>query len=269
MTSKNLLPIFASAFRSQNVFTCGAYPRTDYLISKEIRNLLLPKERKELETIQAFQKQKKNQGFHAKVIFYMPTFRESETKFFEVMNLERFQTFLEQEHLLFCMKLHPFSKLQEVFLEKVRGTFQNFLFLDTDSDPYVFLKRTDVLVTDYSSVFFDFLLLDRPIVFFDYDREEYLTQSRELYYDYEEMTSGEKSKTMDELILALKTACHPSKEYQKEYAVRRKQVREQVFDTPEELASPKLVEAVLQFVNQNKMKKKSKKDIKNQKTEKK
>lgn len=257
-TSKNLEKIFASAFRTKNILVCG-YPRTDYLISEEIENLLLPKEQQEMDAVEKFIKEDSkantetgddDKNFkNAKIVYYMPTFRDSETKFFDVMDLEQFQKYLEEENIIFCVKLHPKSKLKQEFENIEKKGFKNLLIIDADSDPYVLLKVTDVLVTDYSSVYFDFLLLDRPIVFFDYDREEYLAQSRELYFEYEEMTPGEKVETAEGLANAIHSACHPSKEYSTKYTEQRKRVRERVFDTPMELASPKLVEEIQRIVN--------------------
>jgi len=244
-TSESLKSIFSSAFRTKKVFLCG-YPRTDYLISDEIDNLLLPEEQREVDAVKEFLGRTEGK---AKIVYYMPTFRDSEKRFFDVMELERFQKFLSGENILFCVKLHPKSKLRKEFAGVTEEGFGNVLIIDADSDPYVLLKMTDVLVTDYSSVYFDFLLLDRPIVFFDYDREEYVTQSRELYFDYDEMTPGEKAKDMEELMEALRNACHPEEEYEKNYVAKRKWVREMMFDAPTEMASPKLVEEIQEVLN--------------------
>lgn len=247
-TSEYLKPVFSSAFRTGRVFTCG-YPRTDYLISDEIENLLLPQEQWEVDAVNAFLGRNKRE---AKIVYYMPTFRDSEKKFFDVMDLGQFQKFLCREKILFCVKLHPKSKLRKEFKELTGSSFGNVLIVDADSDPYVLLKMTDVLVTDYSSVYFDFLLLDKPIVFFDYDREEYVTQSRELYFDYETMTPGEKAEDMEGLMEALVNACQRTEEYEKEYAGKRKQVREMVYDTPEEMASPKLIHDIQDALEKSK-----------------
>ena len=239
-TSEYLKPIFSSAFQTGRVFTCG-YPRTDYLISDKIENLLLPQEQREVNGVNAFLEKNRKE---AKIIYYMPTFRDSEKRFFDVMDLELFQKFLCREKILFCVKLHPKSKLRKEFGKIAKSGFENVLIVDADSDPYVLLRMTDILVTDYSSIYFDFLLLDRPIVFFDYDREEYVTQSRELYFDYDAMTPGEKAEDMEGLMETLRNACYPTEEYKKNYAAQRKRVREKMFDAPEEIASPKLVNEI-------------------------
>lgn len=236
-TSEYLKPLFESAFRNpDNVFVCG-YPRNDYLISDAIHNVLLLGEQEELEKVKAFLLQYSD----GKVVYYMPTYRDSQSQFFEIMDLDAFAGFLAKEHILFCIKQHPFSKHKGEFASI---QYANILMLDPDSDPYVVLKHSDVLITDYSSIYFDFLLMDRPILFFDYDREEYEKASRELYWNYDEATPGEKVETMEELMEAIKEACHPGEEYDRKYHEERIALRNQMFEAPEELSSPRMVELV-------------------------
>ena len=244
-TSKYMEPIFSSAFRTKNVLICG-YPRTDYLVFDEIENIFSQKEQQEVEVVKTYKEKYKK--YFPIVVFYMPTFRDSEIRFFDLMNLERFQEYLEANHIMFCIKLHPKSKLKKEF-EKISGKgFENILIIDADSDPYVLLKITDILVTDYSSIYFDFLLLDRPIIFFDYDREKYVTESRELYFDYESITPGEKVETMEGLIEAIEHAWNQTEEYKNKFAKQRREVREKMFDTPNQMASPKLVKDIQKII---------------------
>lgn len=241
-TSEYLKPLFESAFRNpNNVFVCG-YPRNDYLISDAIHNVLLPNEQKELDEVQTFLEQYSD----GKVIYYMPTYRDSQSRFFDIMNLDAFAAFLSKEHILFCIKQHPFSKHKGEF---AAIQYDNILMLDSDSDPYVVLKHSDVLITDYSSIYFDFLLLDRPILFFDYDRAEYEEASRELYWNYDEATPGEKVETMEDLMRAIRDACHPGTEYSQKYHEERMALRNRMFDAPEELSSPRMVKLVGEMRN--------------------
>lgn len=235
-TSENLVEIFSSAFRTRNVLTSG-YARTDYLISDEINNLLLPVEQIEEKEVLDFL-YSKNSG---KIVYYMPTFRDSEVKFFEVMDLDLFQIFLEKNHILFCIKLHPKSKLRKEF---AKISYRNIKIVHADSDPYVILKKTDVLVTDYSSIYFDFLLLDRPIVFFDYDLAEYLTKSREMYFEYEKVTPGEKAKDMKVLMEAILRGISEDKAYHSEYKEYRKKIKKRMFDNSENVSSQRLFQDI-------------------------
>lgn len=193
--SERMRDIFASAFQTEHVIVSG-YPRWDGMLEKEICNLNTQVEKKALDKI----KEQLHQIPDSKVIYYMPTFRDSETSIFNVMNFKTFQCFLEQNHYIFCVKLHPKSKLRERFQAIESG---NIVSIDADTDPYVFITMSDVLVTDYSSVYFDYLYTGKPILFFDYDRQTYLSQSREMYFAYEEVTPGKKVEDQSGLEQAL------------------------------------------------------------------
>ena len=65
------------------------------------------------------------------------------------------------------------------------------------------LMITDVLITDYSSVIFDYALLDKPVVYFTYDLELY-ENDRGLYYDFKDYVYGSVSKNSKELVKAIK-----------------------------------------------------------------
>jgi CDP-glycerol glycerophosphotransferase (TagB/SpsB family) len=179
-TSSMLRPIFASAFQTKRIIIAG-YPRNDCLVSDKLQ-LLTIDENEQLELIKRHKTQKK-------IVLYMPTFRDSEINFFDIIDINKFHSFLVKENIQFLFKLHPKSKLKERF-NNLRG--QNFSFIHQASDPYPLLKYTDFLVTDYSSIYFDYLITDKPIIFFPYDLKEYLSNSRDLYFDYLSFTPGPK-----------------------------------------------------------------------------
>ncbi len=157
----------------------------------------------------------------------MPTFRESETLFFENFDKNDFQKFLAENTLLFCIKLHPKSKLNEEF-KNIQS--ENIMLINKDADSYVFLKLADVLITDYSSIYFDYLLLDRPIIFFAYDLKEYLNDSRKMYFDYDEFTPGEKVWDYQGLKNSIAKIIENNGDYQNRYSDFRKKIRKKVFD---------------------------------------
>lgn len=230
-TSNFLKPVFSSAFQTEQVLVCG-YPRSDRLVGAGPDNLYTMLEQQTVERMNL--RQQENQ----KMVYYMPTFRDSEEQFFEIMDLQKFQKFLKNEGIIFCVKLHPKSKLRKEF-QKIEGA--NILIIDADADPYVFLERADILVTDYSSIYFDFLLLDRPIIFFNYDLETYLENARELYFDYEEYTPGRKAANQTELQEALKNALEGNDLEEKE---KRKRIREQMFDEDCKIAGTHLLDTI-------------------------
>ena len=130
-----------------------------------------------------------------KVFLYMPTFRDDDIDYFEKagINYGRLNDKLEENNAVFFLKLHPLTK--NINIEK----YDNIIQISNDIDIYPFLKFVDYLITDYSSIFFDFLPLDKEILFIPYDYENYV-KKRQLYFDYDEITPGKKYKSFDEFI---------------------------------------------------------------------
>ncbi|MCI8746970.1 MAG: CDP-glycerol glycerophosphotransferase family protein [Lachnospiraceae bacterium] len=240
-TSGFLKDIFSSAFRTNNVLISG-YPRNDILISRNINNLLSRNEKQQIALIERFTSQKPEN----KMVLYMPTFRESELDFFNVINVGILQEFLEKNNILFCVKLHPKSKLEEHF-KKINTN--NILVIDAVSDPYAFLSLSDMLITDYSSIYFDYLLLNRPVLFFNYDMDKYLDNSRELYFNYNEFTPGEKTATQTGLQDALLNFASNSKAYSDNYKLYRNIISEKVFGKKRKMACPVLINDIIHILN--------------------
>ncbi len=211
-TSDYLKPYFASAFQTDRVLISG-YPRNDCILNKEFRTISTEQELKTLEKICHIKAGNK-------LILYMPTFRDSEIKFFEVMDLKRFTMFLKRESMFFLVKLHPKSKLYDKFAA-MEG--ENIHIIDRTEDPYPLLGQVDLLVTDYSSIYFDFLLTGKPILFFPYDISEYINESREMYFDYETFTPGKKVYSEEELEAELTVK-------EDLYSDARQKLRDKVFD---------------------------------------
>lgn len=65
------------------------------------------------------------------------------------------------------------------------------------------LTAADILVTDYSSVIFDYFLLNKPVIYFIYDREDY-SSNRGLYFDFKDYIYGDIASDSDELLKAVK-----------------------------------------------------------------
>jgi len=130
----------------------------------------------------------------SKTFIYLPTFRDGNTGFLEDsgINFQNYNSFLKKFNFLLLIKLHP-------NLVNDNEDLSNITFLDTAIDIYPFLKFTDHLITDYSSIFVDYLLLDKEIIFFPFDKNEYLNETRGIYENFDENTPGFKCYTFDEL----------------------------------------------------------------------
>lgn len=249
-TSNFYKPIFSSAFATKNVIVQG-YPRTDIFKGDLIQNQFLDAEKKALNVI--WEEKKKGK----KILLYMPTFRDSETVFFDTINLGEFGRFLEENNFLLCTKLHCKSKLRKEFQEISGNGIYN---IDADCDPYVFVKDSDGLITDYSSIYFDYMLCEKPIFFFYYDLAVYLEQSRELYFDYQEFTKGVKVKTGAQLMEALRNFDQAEAAVKAEPAVvngvnnlalERKLLIEKTFDYGKDYASPALYVTIKEILNKS------------------
>jgi len=115
-------------------------------------------------------------------------------------NINLLQKAMESLNGIFIIKPHHYNSLRKG-LEKVHSSERVFIVSDQEiPDIYPLLKYVDVLVTDYSSVYFDFLLLNRPIIFAPFDINEFKKTTDDLYYDYDEVTPGPKAKSWDEVI---------------------------------------------------------------------
>ncbi len=188
--------IFASAFRTgEDHIIEDGLPRNDVLLHSDIQNLYTEQEQALLKRITDWKQQELT------ISCYMPTFRKSETKFFDVVDLQRLNDFLHKEHMMLLMKLHPKSALKHRFEELA---YPNILVVDPEVDPYTFLKHVELLITDYSSIYTDFMLLDRPVVGFYYDYELYSTETRDCYFDFDEYMPELKAKDMEELTKAIR-----------------------------------------------------------------
>lgn len=167
-------PYFASAFGKDYKMIDAAEPRLDKLVSSGSECLI----------------DEINRRFnHPTKILYMPTFRDSQFGAFNPFaeagfDRERIENLLEEQNSVLLYKSH--------FLDSQNGVVQIskriIVIGDNDYDDlYTFIKDVDILITDYSSVYFDFLCLRKPIILFPYDYDEYVQHSRPFYFDYQLM----------------------------------------------------------------------------------
>lgn len=187
---------FISAFRMKEankedrVLTTG-YPRNDYLFKatkaecQEIKKQLqIPQDKK--------------------VILYAPTFRDnkySAAAGFEVANFIDFckaeQSLKEDYVILF--RAHYFIS-QKLDVSQYKGFVYDVSKVEDINTLYVI---SDILVTDYSSVFFDYANLKRPIIFYMTDYEEYKNNLRDFYFDVEQLP-GPVVREQEELVKYIK-----------------------------------------------------------------
>ena len=136
-------------------------------------------------------------------ILYAPTWRKAEqTKLFPFsdLNYSALNDFLEKNNITIFIRLHPNDE-KSVPNEMIQSRIK--LFSSTDYEEIMdYLIFFDSLITDYSSIIYDFLLLDRPMTFLPYDYENY-EKKVGFAVDYNRITAGAKPTTLAEFENAL------------------------------------------------------------------
>ncbi|MBW1640528.1 hypothetical protein G3H63_15805 [Microbacterium resistens] len=137
-----------------------------------------------------------------KKILFAPTFRGegAKTAFYDYSRLD-FQRLYEMcgEDYVFLIRMHPFVTTPAPVPEEFTDRIIDFSHYPDSND---LLHSTDILITDYSSILYEFSLLDRPMLFFAYDRDLY-SATRGFHRDYDEMAPGRVCLTFDDLIEAI------------------------------------------------------------------
>lgn len=132
-----------------------------------------------------------------KVILYAPTFRGriADAEGPDQLDIALLKERLAEEYVL-LIKHHPFVKKRP----PIPAGCEGFAFDVSDTlSIEAAMIASDVCVTDYSSLVFEYSLLGRPMAFFAYDRADY-DDWRGFYYDYDQMTPGPVCTTTEELV---------------------------------------------------------------------
>lgn len=138
-----------------------------------------------------------------KIILYLPTHRSSkmgadfmEKLIGELVNDDNLKSFLKKNGYTFVIKPHPLTKVD------LRITDDCFRLLTYGEikDNQMLLAAADILVSDYSSVFVDFALLERPIILYVPDQENYFMNNNEMAPEYFEILELCKAKNVRELV---------------------------------------------------------------------
>lgn len=185
-TSEKISKIYTSAYRKDmNHILQWGQPRNDCMFDGTLKHI-------QYEDVT-----------YDKLILYMPTHRNegaTEIKINEILDLKRLNTFCEENNVIFVIKKHYYHRDE---LTDMKGYSRIFDYTQTVCDTQELLYNADVLITDYSSCYIDYLLLDRPILFYSYDLDNYLENDREMYFDYEEVTPGPKVVDFDSFMNCL------------------------------------------------------------------
>jgi CDP-glycerol glycerophosphotransferase len=141
------------------------------------------------------------------LVLWLPTWRErGDAPWLPVLDAATVEKTLGGTDVVMLVKTHPYAD-QEVYERRLPKHARIRLLPEADVDVNCLLRIADTLVTDYSSAFFDYALLERPIHFFAPDTDEY-RGGRGLYEPFENLTGGRHHTDWRSLLLALAAASH-------------------------------------------------------------
>lgn len=196
---------------------CG-YPRNDLLFDK-----------KAIDYSRIFNNYKSDN----KTIFFIPTYKKGyvdrcegnnrESNFFGFENLDYnlLSSFLKESNLNLIIKLHPLE--EKFYLNEMENmNYENIFILKSEIlsenrlDIYDFLSNSDLLITDYSSIYFDYLLTNNPIIFINNDEKTYKSSRGLLLEPYNFWTPGPKVDNFDKLKLEISKSLNNKLYYEEE-----------------------------------------------------
>ncbi|SDJ69858.1 CDP-glycerol glycerophosphotransferase [Jeotgalicoccus aerolatus] len=181
--------IFKKAFKFDDKMLETGYPRNDFLFTNSdeeaVNNL-----KKDL-----------NLPADKKIILYAPTWRDDSFhgkgryKFNLEFNMQQMYEALSDEYII-ILRLH-YLVSENLDISGYEGFIYDYSSYEEIRDLYVI---SDMLITDYSSVFFDYANLERPMIFYTYDIDNYRDKLRGFYFDFENKAPGPLVKTTDALL---------------------------------------------------------------------
>ena len=189
-TSHELIPLMARSFAvSEDKIKVWGQPRNDGLFQKndcrEILGQLFP-----------------DLPEYTKTVLYAPTFRDyGQVQLFPFKDFDQKQleAFLDEKNMLLFIRTHV---AEQGSVAPYLGKRIRFLGNEQAEDVTGILNIFDCLITDYSSIYIDYLLTDKPMIFLPYDRQQYL-DGRGMNFDYDDVTPGPKPETFNDFLDAL------------------------------------------------------------------
>lgn len=189
-TSHELIPLMSRSFAvSEDKIKVWGQPRNDGLFQKndcrEILGQLFP-----------------DLPEYTKTVLYAPTFRDyGQVQLFPFKDFDQKQleAFLDEKNMLLFIRTHV---AEQGSAAPYLGKRIRFLGNEQAEDVTGILNIFDCLITDYSSIYIDYLLTDKPMIFLPYDRQQYL-DGRGMNFDYDDVTPGPKPETFNDFLDAL------------------------------------------------------------------
>lgn len=189
-TSHELIPLMSRSFAvSEDKIKVWGQPRNDGLFQKNDCRKILGQLFPDLPE-------------YTKTVLYAPTFRDyGQVQLFPFKDFdqEQLEAFLEEKNMLLFIRTHV---AEQGSAAPYLGKRIRFLGNEQAEDVTGILNIFDCLITDYSSIYIDYLLTDKPMIFLPYDRQQYL-DGRGMNFDYDDVTPGPKPETFNDFLDAL------------------------------------------------------------------
>jgi CDP-glycerol glycerophosphotransferase len=171
------------------------YPRNDVLYREPGTDDLLNVDRN------AYSRARKARERRQRVVLWAPTFRDANrTQWILEAGLAGIAQELKRAGDCLIVNLHP---VEQPSVPELAKAFPHVCFVAPRTDIYPLLPQCDVLVTDYSSVMFDWLHLQRPVLLFRPDHADYTQRSRKLFDDKLQALPGPCVTNATELLATL------------------------------------------------------------------
>ena len=182
----------------ENIIIEKGYPRNDFLFNYTDEDVKSIK-------IKLFGEENLKEVSNKKIILYAPTYRANQHEtgvgytYKNEVDFDKLREKLGEDYIIL---FRPHYFIANVFdFEKYSGFVYDVSKVDDINDLYII---SDILITDYSSVFFDYANLERPIIFYMYDLEHYRDESNGFYIDVNKELPGKIVRADDELIDEIK-----------------------------------------------------------------
>jgi len=164
------------------------YPRLDVVADPELRRLAV-------EIDKGFGFEFNDRG-HDEVYIYMPTRRDTHRSFIDTAlpDLPRLSEVLSARNAVLYVKLHPWTR------DDWPGDLDNIKLWPNTIEVYTYLDQITGMITDYSSILYDFLFLrDSGSILYTFDYDEFVSNDHTLLYPFDENTAGVRADSFDEL----------------------------------------------------------------------
>lgn len=182
-----------------------------------------------------------------KIILFAPTFRGTGQKSahynYDVLDMQQIYDFCGDEYV-FAFKMHPFIKRRPDFEGELLGMEDRIVDLSDCENINDLYYVADMLITDYSSAYYEFSLMEKPILFFTYDREKYEIQ-RGVHKPIKETAPGKVCDTFEELMDALK-----NKDYELEKTI---DFKNRIFEYNDNHAADRAIDELLPLTDEERI----------------